>query len=100
MLAVLVAIIPDGGVVGDLHILVQDGPADLRVAPDIAVVEQNGVFDHCARVYPNPSAQDAIAYNSSGQNRSAGDDGIHRGAAPVLFVKSEFHGRVLVPSRA
>jgi hypothetical protein len=45
ILAVLLEVVADDSVLGDGDVFVDDGAADARPAADIAVVENDGVFD-------------------------------------------------------
>ena len=87
--AVLLLVVPDGGVGGDVDVLVEYRAADHGAAADVAIVQNHAVLDQRARVHFDAAAQHRIENLAAGENAATGNDRIDGLAAPVLFVEGE-----------
>src|ERR1700733_10120252 len=84
----------------DADVLIQNGPANPGAAANIAIVENNGVFDGCMRVNSHPTPDDGGSNQTARQDRSARNDGIQSFPTPAVAIENEFRRGVEISSGA
>ena len=94
VLAIPLEIETDRGIFGNTNVFIQDDFVQVRAPADIAVVQNDALVNHRARMDPDPSAEHGIPDHTAGQEAATGDDAVDRLAAPVVLIESEFSRRI------
>ena len=67
-LGVLFQVVADRGPFRDADVFIENGAFDLGAAPDVAVVEDDGIFDHRSGVNTAAASNHRVLHRTAGEN--------------------------------
>src|SRR5690625_4001801 len=97
---VVIEVHADLGPLGNMHVLVDDGVADVAVPADGHVVEQHAALHGAVRVQPHPAGQHRITHAGARDDHAAGQERVECLTAPFLQVMDELRRRTVLGGSA
>ena len=94
--SIFVEIVANPRIRRNFDVLVENGAAHFRVPSDVAIVEDDRIFNLSACVDPDPATEHRRLNESSGHNRTSGNNRVHGHTSAAFLIKYKFRGSIEV----